>query len=356
MASNLPNIPIAHQAPASASADQPFPARFFQCMTAFQKGAALKGALELDLFTILSEASHTPESLALRAQASARGVRILCDSLTIEGFLSKENGRYSATPDAAMFLSRKSPAYIGSAAFFLGHPMLAENFRDLAGCVRNGGSINDGSSGALSPDNPIWVEFARHMAPVAAMDAELLSRALQISDCESKVLDIAAGHGMYGITVARHNPRASIVAVDWKNVLEVARENAEKAGIIDRYCTVEGSAFEVEFGEGYDLVLLTNFLHHFSPEANQALLHKICRALKPGGRAVALEFVPNEDRITPPIPASFALTMLAATPDGDAYTFSELERMFRNTGFRSTELHEIPPSMHRVVIATKWSN
>ncbi len=353
MASNLPNIPIAHQAPASASVEQPFPARFFRCMTAFQKGAALKAALELDLFTVLAETSQTPESLALRMQASARGIRILCDYLTIEGFLIKENGRYSATHDSATFLNRKSPAYIGSAAFFLGHPMLAENFRDLAGCVRKGGSLNDGTNGALAPDNPIWVEFARHMAPVAAMDAELLSRVLQISDRECKVLDIAAGHGMYGIAVARHNSKADIVAVDWKNVLEVARENAQKAGIIDRYCTVEGSAFEVEFGEGYDLVLLTNFLHHFSPEVNEALLHKVCRALKPGGQAAALEFLPNEDRITPPIPASFSLMMLAATPDGDAYTFSELERMFRNTGFRSAEMHELPPSMHRVVIATK---
>jgi precorrin-6B methylase 2 len=351
MASNLPNVSSAQQLPTSA--EQPFPMRFFACMTAYQKGAALKGALELDLFTVLAESSQSPESLALRMQASARGVRILCDYLTIEGFLIKENGRYSTTHDAALFLNRKSPAYIGSAAFFLGHPMLAENFRDLAGCVKKGGSVNADGNGALAPDHPIWVEFARNMAPIAAMDAELLSRVLQIGDPESKVLDIAAGHGMYGIAVARHNAKADIVAVDWKNVLEVARENAEKAGITDRYCTVEGSAFEVDFGNEYDLVLLTNFLHHFSPDVNEALLHKVCRALKSGGQAVALEFVPNEDRITPPIPSSFSLTMLASTPDGDAYTFSELERMFRNTGFHSIEMHEMPPSMHRAVIATK---
>jgi ubiquinone/menaquinone biosynthesis C-methylase UbiE len=352
MASNLrPNIPNARQTQAPATNEKPFPARFFECMTAFQKGAALKGAIELDLFTVLAESSQTPESLALRLQASARGMRILCDYLTVEGFLAKEDRRYSVTPDAAMFLNRKSPAYIGSAAFFLGDPMLIENFRDLAGCVRKGGTL--ATQGTLMPESPIWVEFARHMAPIAAMDAELVARVLQNGDRECKVLDIAAGHGMYGIALARSNPKAEVVALDWKNVLEVARDNAAKAGISSQYRTIEGSAFEADFGEGYDTVLLTNFLHHFNSEMNESLLRKVHRALKPGGRAVALEFVPNEDRVTPPIPAEFSLVMLASTPDGDTYTFPELERMFRNTGFRSAELHEIPPSMQRIVLATK---
>jgi ubiquinone/menaquinone biosynthesis C-methylase UbiE len=158
---------------------------------------------------------------------------------------------------------------------------------------------------------------------------------------------------MYGIALARHNPKAEIVAVDWKNVLAVAQENAEKAGVSGRHHTIEGSAFDVDFGDGYDVVLLTNFLHHFSAETNESLLRKVHRALKPGGRAVTVEFVPNEDRVTPTIPAEFSLVMLASTPDGDAYTFSELERMCRNAGFMSVELHEIPPSPQRVAIAIK---
>lgn len=321
-------------------------------MTAFKRGAALKSAIELDLFTVLSEGSQTPESLALRLQASARGVRILCDFLTAERFLTKQGGRYSVTPDSAMFLNRKSPTYIGSAAFFLGNPMVMENFHDLAGCVRKGGTVS--TEGMLTPEHPVWVEFARSMAPIAAMDAELVARLLRAGNTQAcKVLDIAAGHGMYGIALARHNPNAEIVAVDWKNILVVARENADKAGIGSRYHTIEGSAFEVDFGNGYDIVLLTNFLHHFSPETNETLLRKVLRALKPGGSAVALEFVPNEDRLTPLVAAEFSLVMLANTAEGDAYTFTELKRMFGNAGFRAAELHEIPPSPQRVVISSK---
>ena len=45
--------------------------------------------------------------------------------------------------------------------------------------------------------------------------------------------------------------------------------------------------------------------------------------------------------------------MLATTPEGDVYTFPEFKRMFSNAGFKSAELHEIPPSPRRVVIGSK---
>lgn len=344
------SVPRRTQPPVAT--EQLFPARFIDCMTAYKQGAALKAAIELDLFTVLAEDSQTCESLALRLQASTRGVRILCDYLTIEGFLLKQDGRYSATQDAATFLNRKSPAYIGTAAFFQGNPVLMESFQDLAGCVRKGGTIN--AEGTLAPEHPIWIEFARSMAPIAAINAELVAQLLGTDTMRKcKVLDIAAGHGMYGIALGRHNPHAQIVALDWKNVLPIAKENAEAAGISSHYRTIEGSAFEVAFGEGYDIVLLTGFLHHFNSDTNEALLRKVHRSLKSGGRAVALEFIPNDDRLTPRIAAEFSLTMLATTPHGDAYTFSELERMFRNAGFQSAELHEIPPSAQRVVIGSK---
>jgi SAM-dependent methyltransferase len=136
-------------------------------------------------------------------------------------------------------------------------------------------------------------------------------------------------------------------------VLEVAKENAQHAGVVDRYSTIEGSAFDVDYGTGYDVILLTNFLHHFDPPTNEALLRKVHDALAEGGRAVALEFVPNEDRITPPDAAAFSVMMLGGTPAGDAYTFPELERMFANAGFTGSELHELPPSFQRAVISRK---
>ena len=136
-----------------------------------------------------------------------------------------------------------------------------------------------------------------------------------------------------------------------QSILEVARENAEKAGLSERYSVLPGSAFEVEFGTGYDVVLLTNFLHHFSIEACEGLLEKIHAAMKPNGIVVTLEFIPNEDRISPAVDAGFSMMMLASTPEGDAYTFTQLESMFRNAGFSRSQLHQLLPLPQRVVLS-----
>jgi hypothetical protein len=133
----------------------------------------------------------------------------------------------------------------------------------------------------------------------------------------------------------------------------VAKENAGKAGVSDRYSTIEGSAFDVDYGSGYDVVLLTNFLHHFDPPTCETLLRKVHAALADGGRAVTLEFVPNEDRISPPIPAAFSMQMLGGTPSGDAYTFPELEQMFSNAGYGETKRHELVGSPMTVLVSRK---
>jgi len=109
----------------------------------------------------------------------------------------------------------------------------------------------------------------------------------------------------------------------------------------------------VEYGQDYDLALVINFLHHFDTATCEELLHKVQKALKPGGRAVLLEFVPNEDRVSPPLPAAFSMIMLAGTPGGDAYTFQQFQQMLRNSGYRSSELHPLPPTFFSVVIGTK---
>jgi cyclopropane fatty-acyl-phospholipid synthase-like methyltransferase len=131
----------------------------------------------------------------------------------------------------------------------------------------------------------------------------------------------------------------------------VAEENAQAAGVADRYHLNPGSAFDVDYGKDYDLVLLPNFLHHFDQRTCETLLRKVYGALSQGGRAVTLEFVPNDDRVTPPQAAGFSMMMLGVTPSGDAYTFAELDQMFSNSGFTRNELHELPPTIERVVIS-----
>jgi ubiquinone/menaquinone biosynthesis C-methylase UbiE len=255
------------------------------------------------------------------------------------------------TPDSATFLDRRSPAYLGSVASFILAPLLTEAFRDVAAAVRKGGTVVS-EAGTIAPEHPIWVGFARAMAPMMRMAAQALAELIPVDRTRRQtVLDIAAGHGVFGIAFAQRHPKVEVTALDWPAVLEVAHENARAAGVSDRYRGIAGSAFEVEYGGGYDLILLTNFLHHFDPAACESVLRRVRAALAEGGRAVTLDFVPDDNRTTPPETVRFSLVMLATTPAGDAYTFSEYDRMFSNAGFSQSELHPLPPFAQQVIVS-----
>jgi len=323
------------------------PALFIDAVLAFQQTAAIKAALELDLFSKVAGGTNTAEALAKRTGAAVRGIRILCDYLTVRGHLEKQGDEYRLTPSTAVFLDRSSPSWIGSIVEYLAAPeMIGLFLDDPASYVRNGGSIGLANN---APDHPIWVKFARAMvafrAPVATRVASELARW-----SPRKVLDIAASHGMFGIAIARAVPGAEITAVDWQAVLSVARESAEAAGVSDRYHTLAGSAFEVDWGSGFDLVLLANFLHQLDHETCVGLLRKVRESLVSGGRAAVVELVPNADRVSPRFEAMFSFQMLGSTPQGEAYTAREFEDMGRAAGFGRATVTSLPPTPQSLIL------
>ena len=332
------------------SAEPLNPGLVFGMLQAQQQTAALKAAIDLDVFRAVGKGPGDVASIAKHCAASERGIRILCDFLVISGVLKKEDGRYKHTPSSAAFLDPVSPACMASVAEFLVSAEFSQTLEHLADIVRAGRTILPGA-GTVEPDNPLWVEFAQKMAPMMRpMAAPLGAIVLDGQSGPMKVLDIAAGHGLFGIEVAKQNPQAHVTGLDWAPVLRVALDNAKLAGVQDRYNMLAGSAFEVDFGGPYDAVLLTNFLHHFDKPTCVGLMKKVRSALRPGGRAATLEFVPNEDRVSPAAPAAFAMTMLVSTAAGDAYTLSELRAMYEQAGFGGVVGKPIPMSPHTVVM------
>lgn len=339
------NAPGAHAAPS--------PALLFDTINAYQRTAAIKAAIELDVFTALADSPGTAAAIAAHCHASQRGVRILCDYLTVQGFLTKAGDHYSLTPDSALFLNRKSRAYAGGTIEFLLSPDLRGSFDTLTNAVRKGGTARS-AEGTIAPEHPVWLAFAHSMTPIMAPGGANLAELVRINPTRpAKVLDISASHGMWGIGVAQRYPNTELVALDWAPVLEIARQNATACGVGDRFSTIAGSAFDVDFGDSYDAVLLPNFLHHFNPADCVRLLKKTHAALRPGGSVVIVEFVPNSDRVSPHGPAGFAIVMLATTPEGDAYTLAEYSEMLALAGFGPALQYDIPASINTAIIATK---
>ena len=61
------------------------PENIFNTLWGFQRTAALKTGIDLDIFTAIAAGDRTAAELATKSGASERGIRILCDYLTIIG-------------------------------------------------------------------------------------------------------------------------------------------------------------------------------------------------------------------------------------------------------------------------------
>lgn len=338
----------------SNPAPKPTPERIMEAFNAYQRTAAMKTAIDLDLFTLIGEGKNSIPVLAAAARASERGIRILCDNLTTQGFLTKREGVYALAPDSQAFLDRNSPTCIVDAANgFFASDHIMRPFQSLTEAVRRGRNASE-DDGMMDPEDPAWVDFAVSMVNLQAPMAHNLAKLLNVEDGRRmKVLDVAAGHGLFGITIAAKNPNAEIYSQDWAPVLEVAQKQAELAGVVSRFHKIPGSAFDVDLGSDYDLALLTNFLQLLDTATIEAFLKKLHAALAPNGRVVTVGFIPNDDRISPPGPAMMSLMFFASTPGGEAYTLADYTRMFRSAGFTHTELVPLPNAPQQVVIATK---
>ncbi len=331
-----------------AGMSEPDPSLIWETITAHQRSAALKAGVELGVFNALSDRPISVAELAARTGVAERPMRILCNFLTVQGLIAKSHEHYSHTPTSAMFLDSQSPASMAPTLPFLMSDKIMESAHLLTETIRrNRTALEEPLAGDEVRE---WVTFARSMQPMMAAAAEFIAGVILRAGMPAKVLDVAASHGLFGMAVARLAPQCEVVAQDFASVLEVTAENARRAGIPITF--LPGSAFTAELGTGYDAVIVTNLFHHFDTSDIIALMKRFHAALRPGGRMLTLEFVPNEDRVSPPVPASFALMMLANTPAGNAYTMAEYNQMLDAAGFGAREIMDVPRSPERLIVAS----
>lgn len=278
-------------------------------------------------------------------------MRILCDYLVIVGILEKSGHEYRHTPTSAVLLCPTSPASMGPTIPFLLSRKILRASDVLTQTIRQGRTaLEEPLAGEEVAE---WVTFAQTMHPMMGAAAEFLADVGSRHGTPGKVLDVAASHGLFGMAFARRNAATKIVAQDFPSVLEVTRHKVTAAGLAAQYEFLPGSAFSVDLGGNYDVILVTNLYHHFDMPTCETLMRRFHGALREGGMMLTLEMVPNEDRVTPPAAASFSMMMLTNTPGGDAFTLAEYQTMLRASGFHGVEKYDVPQSPQQLVVAVK---
>lgn len=327
------------------------PERITQMAWGFAPPIMMDAAIRLGIFNLLEGGPKTLDEIAAQAKASPRGIKALVNGLVGLGLLARAGEKFSLTPESAAFLVRGKPSYHGGLVHHLVGQLIPQwlKLADITTTGKPQWAVNQQQSGA-----EFFSQFVEDLYDFNAGAAKALADSLgdQLSGGEVKVLDLAAGSGVWGIALAKKSPSVRVTAVDWKGVTSVTQKVARREGVGDRLKTIDGDLLEVDFGSGYRVATLGHILHSEGLDRSKTLLKKVAAALAPGGTIAIAEFMPNDDRTAPPTPLIFAVNMLVCTEKGDTFTLPELTAMLKETGFKDVRTVQAPaPSP--IVVATK---
>jgi hypothetical protein len=327
------------------------PERIMQFAWGYVPTLMMETAVRHRVFDVLDEGAKTLKETAAATGASERGLRAVMNVLLGLGFLAKEGDKYSLTPESETFLVSTKPSFQGGLLKHTSSQLLPQ-WLHLNEVVATGKPVR--SVNAEGTGSEFFQGFVKDIFPLSYPAATVLGKHLALGKVHGvvRVLDLAAGSGVWGIGLAQSADNVTVTAVDWEGVLPATQQVVGRFGLANRFTYVAGDLNTSNFGNGYDVATLGHILHSEGPTKSKALLKKTFAALASGGTIVIAEFLVNEDRRGPVGPLMFAGNMLVNTDEGDTFSFEEISEWLTEAGFKDARLLEAPgPSP--LVLATK---
>lgn len=328
------------------------PERLMQFAFAFAPPLIIEAAVRNRIFDVLEKGPLDVAQVSQATSTAPRGLQSIMNALIGLGFLSRDSeGRYALTPESAAFLVSTRPGYRGGLFSHISTQLLPK-WLQLTDVVRTGKpaiSVNQEGAGS-----EFFEKFVEDIFPMSFGSATVLADVLKVGQATQplRVLDLAAGSGVWGIALAQKSPHVRVTAVDWPGVLPVTNRLAARFGLVDRFQFVPGDLMAADFGSGHQVATLGHILHSEGEPRSRALLKKTFDALAPGGSVVIAEWLVNEDRTGPPEGLIFGVNMLVNTDVGDTYSFGEISGWLREAGF--VDARTVPvPGPSPLIVATK---
>lgn len=328
------------------------PERILQFAWGYAIPLVLEAALRHRVFDVLDAGPRSLAELSQATGASERGLAAISNLLVGLNFLSRDDsGKYSLTPESAAFLVSTKPGFMGGLIRHCSDDLIPRwlHLNEAVATGKPVSAVNQQSGGAEFFEQFVNDIFPMSYAPARALAAHL---GLAQSAAPVRVLDLAAGSGVWGIAQAESSPHVTVTAVDWPGVIPVTRKNAERFRLADRFTYVEGDLLSADFGTGHNLATLGHILHSEGVERSKTLLAKTHAALASGGTIAIQEFLVNSDRRGPVNGLIFAVNMLVNTDTGGTFSFEEIAGWLGDAGFVNARSVDAPgPSP--LILATK---
>jgi SAM-dependent methyltransferase len=335
----------------NAKKEQVTPERLMQFGFAYAPPVIIGAAVSNKVFDTLASGAKGAEEVSKETRAPVRGLRAVMNALVGLELLNKRDGKYSLTPESEAFLVSNKPGTL--AGFFpMNMKRLIPLWLNLDEIVRTGQPGE--ARNEEHPGTEFFTELVENIIPMSYGSAQVLADHLKLAKAKKpiRVLDVAAGSGIWGIVLAQTSPQVQVTAVDWAGMIPTTKRITQKFGVGDRFKFIEGDIAEVDFGNGYDVATLGHILHSEGEGRSRHLLKKVSRALRSGGTIAIGEWLVNDQR-TEPLPSlMFAVQMLVNTKEGDTFSFNEIRGWLEEAGFKDARTVEAPgPSP--LVLGTK---
>jgi 2-polyprenyl-3-methyl-5-hydroxy-6-metoxy-1,4-benzoquinol methylase len=327
------------------------PDRIIQMAHGFWPAAIISSAAAYDFFTHIAHGRNTVEAVASAAGTDHRGTRMVLDALVSLEFLTKQEGRYALTPESDAFLVRDRPTSI--LEMIAEHPPLMwDDWGKLREALKTGQPVKTVDD--LEAGRDFFPRLIRMIMSLSLGPADAVAEYLGVGSTlkGAAVVDVGAGACAWTIPFARRDRTARITAFDLQSVLNEAEKIVREFGVAESFRMQPGDYRTDELGKDFDIAVFGNICHIETPQANRQLIARAHRALKPGGKLVIGDMLPNEDRTGPPFPVMFAVNMFLHGA-GDCYTFGEYRQWLREAGFSGAEAYDTHRSHSPVIIATK---
>lgn len=328
------------------------PERIMQFAWGYAPPLALEAAIRHRVFDVLDSGPMSLREIHQATGASERGLSAILNFLVGLDFLRKEtDGKFALAPESAAFLVSTKPGFQGGLIRHTSEQLLP-NWLQLNRVVATGQpavAVNQ-----QGPGSEFFHEFVTDIFPMSYHVARELAAHLDLAAATTpvRVLDLAAGSGVWGIALAQSSAQVHVTAVDWPAVIPIAQATVSRFGLTDRFTFSEGDLQEVSFGSGYHVATLGHILHSEGIDRSKALLRKTFESLASGGTIAIAEFLVNTDRTGPVSGLIFAINMLVNTDCGDTFSFDEISSWLAEAGFvdaRTIPTHGPSP----LILATK---
>lgn len=251
--------------------------------------------------------------------ANARAAELLLNSLTAIGLLEKNGSLYRNSGVASKYLVHGKPDYQGD--ILMHNDVLWENWSGLDVVLKTGRPYRKAHD---------HTSFILGMHNIASQRADDIVASIKLAGVK-KILDLGGGPGTYSMAFAKKG--VAVTLFDYPDTFRISRKLIKGAGLEKKVKLMPGDILKSCWGEGYDMVFISQIFHAYSAEECISMLKKSHDCLNPRGRVVVQEFYIEESRTAPLQGAIFAINMLVNTPKGRTYTVREMSSWMKKTGF-----------------------